>query len=384
MLPQDRLLALVGRIYDAAADSCLWSAVLEDVASVLDGTLVGLMHYDLPSPRAHWEVYIGFDPEYARQYAEYYSSINPWIVRAARLNAEGVESITTSEQLLAVSEFKQTEFYNDFASRYGGVHQIGGIIARRKDWCSAITCLRTPTAGPFGSAEVEILRVLFPHLQRAVQLHRKMADLSGCYRASLDALDRLPAGVILVDDHGRILEANRAAKLILSQNDGLRTDKEGLAAATSNQTKELRSRIAAAALTARGKGVSAGGSIAIVRPSGKRPLGVVMMPASVHAFPPDAREPAVMIFVSDPEAKLRTAPEVLARVYDLTAAESRLAEQLMHGESLVHAAERLGVSHNTARTHLQRIYQKTETTHQGDLVRLLLASPANLSLPEAR
>jgi DNA-binding CsgD family transcriptional regulator len=211
-----------------------------------------------------------------------------------------------------------------------------------------------------------------------------MADLSGCYRASLDALDRLPAGVILVDDHGRILEANRAAKLILSQNDGLRTDKEGLAAATSNQTKELRSRIAAAALTARGKGVSAGGSIAIVRPSGKRPLGVVMMPASVHAFPPDAREPAVMIFVSDPEAKLRTAPEVLARVYDLTAAESRLAEQLMHGESLVHAAERLGVSHNTARTHLQRIYQKTETTHQGDLVRLLLASPANLSLPEAR
>ena len=141
-----------------------------------------------------------------------------------------------------------------------------------------------------------------------------------------------------------------------------------------------RLRTKEAALTARGNGVSAGGSLRIVRPSGKRPLAVVIMPASIHAFPPDAREPTVIVFISDPEAKLQTAPEVLARLYDLTAAESRLAEQLMQGETLVHAAERLGVSHNTARTHLQRIYQKTDTSHQGALVRLLVSSTSQLLL----
>lgn len=88
----------------------------------------------------------------------------------------------------------------------------------------------------------------------------------------------------------------------------------------------------------------------------------------------------MIVFISDPEAKLQTAPEVLARLYDLTAAESRLAEQLMQGETLVHAAERLGVSHNTARTHLQRIYQKTDTSHQGALVRLLVSSTSQLLL----
>jgi DNA-binding CsgD family transcriptional regulator len=209
-----------------------------------------------------------------------------------------------------------------------------------------------------------------------------MAELEGACDTSLDVIDRLPTGVILMDDNGRILEMNRAARQVLSQNDGLTTEKDGLASATSNQTRELRSGIAAAALTARGNGVSAGGSFRILRPSGKRPFALIVMPASVRAFPPDARRPAVIVFVSDPEVKVLAEPGVLARGYGLTAAESRLAEQLMQGESLVHAAERLGVSHNTARTHLQRIYQKTETTHQGDLIRLLLTGPASLSLRE--
>jgi DNA-binding CsgD family transcriptional regulator len=104
------------------------------------------------------------------------------------------------------------------------------------------------------------------------------------------------------------------------------------------------------------------------------------MPASVRAFPQDARGPAVIVFISDPETKVRTVPEVLAQAYDLTAAELRSAEQLVQGETLVHAAERLGASHNTARTHLQKIYQKT-TSHQADLVRCCsqeLSSTADL------
>jgi DNA-binding CsgD family transcriptional regulator len=171
---------------------------------------------------------------------------------------------------------------------------------------------------------------------------------------------------------------NRAAQQILSQNDGLGTEKYGLVASTPNQTRDLRSSIATAALTARGKSVSAGGSLGIARPSGKRPFAVVVMPVSVHAFPPDAREPGAVVFVSDPETKMPQAPEVLRRVYGLTAAEARLAEQLMQGESLLIAAEQLGVSHNTVRTHLQRIYLKTNTSHQGDLVRVLLSGTLRL------
>lgn len=80
----------------------------------------------------------------------------------------------------------------------------------------------------------------------------------------------------------------------------------------------------------------------------------------------------MIVLISDPECSLSTPPELLARVYGLTGAEARLAERLIQCDSLVYAAERLGISHNTARTHLQRIYEKTDTSHQAELTRLLI------------
>jgi len=252
------------------------------------------------------------------------------------------------------------------------------MIVKPERWGCAFACLRPRGKGSFGASEVALVRVLLPHLRHAVQFQRRLAESEGAHRACLDALDSLPIGIILLDDKGLILEMNCEARQILSQGDGLAARKEGLAAATANQTSELRSAIARAALTAQGKGVAPGGSLGISRPSGKRPLSLVAMPVSMLAFSPDAREPAVIVFVSDSESKVKADPEVLARVFGLTGAESRLAEQLMRGETLVHAAERLGISHNTARTHLQRVYGKTGASHQGALVRLLVAGVTGL------
>jgi DNA-binding CsgD family transcriptional regulator len=59
--------------------------------------------------------------------------------------------------------------------------------------------------------------------------------------------------------------------------------------------------------------------------------------------------------------------------------EERFTRRLLQGETVVRAAERLGVSHNTVRTHLQRIFQKTGASHQADLVRLILLSIPGVS-----
>jgi DNA-binding CsgD family transcriptional regulator len=383
VLSEERTLGLIGRIYDSAGDERLWPAFLEDLASAIDGTAPCLIYQDIVARRAGFAIFARGDPELERRYVESYSALdefrNAWL---SRFDCVGPEAIYAGEQLIEPAELRKTEYFNDFLSVHNIVYHLCAPLALHSRWACTLSCHRPANKEPFGCDELGLLRLLFPHLQRAIQLHRKFAELEGHHGASLDALDRLPTGVMLMGDRGQILEANCAAKLILNQNDGLRTDKEGLATSTPSQTRELRSRIAAAALTAQGRGVSAGGSLAIARPSGKRPLAVVIMPASLRAFPSGTGEPAVIVLVSDPESKVRIAPEIVAQVYGLTAAESRLAEQLMQGESLVHAAERLGVSHNTARTHLQRIYQKTGTTHQGDLVRLLLAGPASLSLRE--
>ena len=373
-------LGLVSRIYDAAADARLWPAFLEDFANAIGGGATAIIYYDMTALRATLSVSIRLDPDCERSYLEHYSTVDllrkAWLDRFQQVGPGGV---VTSEGVIEPHQFLRSEYYNEFLLPNRLAHSVFGPIALTKHWASNFTCLREVGKGPFETDAVELLRLLFPHLQQAIKFHRTMADLEGRHRGCLDALDLLPIGVILIDHHGRVSVVNRTGQQVLDQNDGLTTDKEGLRASKASQNKDLANTIAAARCTHQKSGFAAGGTLTISRPSGKRPFVIVVMPVSPSAFPPEARTPSVLVLVSDPEARLEAGHELAANIYGLTTAECRLAEHLMQGETLVEAAERLEITHNTARTHLQRIYAKTETAHQGELLRLLIAGGVRLS-----
>ena len=84
-------------------------------------------------------------------------------------------------------------------------------------------------------------------------------------------------------------------------------------------------------------------------------------------------ERAILV-VTDPERSIRARAEQLRQLFDLTAAEAAVAMQLTEGDGLAAVASRLGVSSSTVRTHLTRIFDKTSTHRQAELVRLLLQS----------
>jgi DNA-binding CsgD family transcriptional regulator len=87
------------------------------------------------------------------------------------------------------------------------------------------------------------------------------------------------------------------------------------------------------------------------------------------------------VFISDPEASLSSPDEIARRVYGLSAAESRVARALVDTGGLERAADQLGISRETARWHLKRIYRKTGTNRQPALVRRLAQVPSRLTLP---
>lgn len=62
---------------------------------------------------------------------------------------------------------------------------------------------------------------------------------------------------------------------------------------------------------------------------------------------------------------------VLTSLFDLTPAEARLATMLSAGLPLNEAAARAGIGLGTARNYLIRIFRKTGTHQQGQLVALL-------------
>jgi DNA-binding CsgD family transcriptional regulator len=63
---------------------------------------------------------------------------------------------------------------------------------------------------------------------------------------------------------------------------------------------------------------------------------------------------------------------VLQRLFDLTAAEARLACSISGGERLGEAAGVLGIKISTARCQLAKLMAKTETRRQAQLVALLV------------
>lgn len=73
--------------------------------------------------------------------------------------------------------------------------------------------------------------------------------------------------------------------------------------------------------------------------------------------------------------------ELAQAIYGLSLSQIKLAALVIDGMDLSHAAEALGITLNTARTHLRRMFDKTKVHSQTALVRLILStsSPANWS-----
>ncbi|MCT7375024.1 nuclear transport factor 2 family protein [Chelativorans salis] len=79
-----------------------------------------------------------------------------------------------------------------------------------------------------------------------------------------------------------------------------------------------------------------------------------------------------VIAIGDQRASSRCLQDA-ALVYRLSPAQARLAKLIVEGHDLVAAAERLGVTVNTARTQLHRMFEKTGVRSQPALVTALLS-----------
>jgi DNA-binding CsgD family transcriptional regulator len=99
----------------------------------------------------------------------------------------------------------------------------------------------------------------------------------------------------------------------------------------------------------------------------------------LSAFPPDrqfgqgADQACAIVFVNDPEQPPCVDNQTLRQLFGLTDAECRVAIALCTGETLAEIAQSLGVRESTIKTHLLKVFEKTNTHRRVHLVKLLLA-----------
>jgi DNA-binding CsgD family transcriptional regulator len=187
--------------------------------------------------------------------------------------------------------------------------------------------------------------------------------------AIAEALDRLSIGVVLVNNNAEVLYMNRAASNIVASGDALIVNRRRLEAVASGETSALRKLISQAGCSSH-DGVRH--AMLLSRRSSLRPLSVIVAPLRRSSAGRASRLPAALIFASDPEVNPEAPEELLIGLYGLTRTEAALAAELLQGRGLAWAAQQLSISINTARTHLKRVFQKTETNRQAELVQLIL------------
>jgi DNA-binding CsgD family transcriptional regulator len=85
--------------------------------------------------------------------------------------------------------------------------------------------------------------------------------------------------------------------------------------------------------------------------------------------------PVAVLLITDPEQSEPASTDLLIQLYGLTPKEAALAAKLSEGKSVEQAAEELTISYETARTHLRRVFGKTETSRQTELLLLMARLP---------
>ncbi|HIJ42545.1 MAG: hypothetical protein QF511_09595 [Rhodospirillales bacterium] len=193
-------------------------------------------------------------------------------------------------------------------------------------------------------------------------------------------LDHFAIGVILLDKGAKVLLLNGAARDIVERDDGLALDHGGssLRVQSPAAASKLKEFIAAAAEKDNPGNSRPAAAMAIPRPSLKPPYPLYVAPLPLCTVC-NTRRASVAVFVSDPGRRHDLSADMISRLYGLAPAEARLVAALVAGRTLKEAAAEIGTTEGTARTTLKRVFAKTGTHSQADLIRRVLTGPAALA-----
>ncbi len=363
-----RLSALIGDIYDAALQPELWTGVMEKAGGFVSGSGASIFSRDSVHRTGNAHYSFGVDPRYEQLYFEKYIKFDP--LNAAYLTL-AVGDVMSNSNVVDRAEFAESRFYQEWARPQGWVDNIFAALERSPTSIAGFVVFRHERDGIADDDARGRLRLLAPHLRRAV-LIGKVIDLKVIEAATFaDALDGLSAGMFLVDASAHMVHANTAGHAILAADDFLRLAGDRLAARDPEIDRVLRD-----VLTAAGNGDAAVGIKGIALPlsarDGERHVAHVLpLTSGARRRAGVATSAAAVLFVHKAALDFPSPPEAIARAYKLTPTELRVLLAIVEIGGAPEVAEALGIGDATVRTHLGRLFEKTGAKRQVDLVKLV-------------
>ncbi len=366
----------IAAIYDCVLDPRGWHTAIATITERFSfhSAALGVLQFGQFSHEL--KVHCGYDEEWIATGDRYMEdSVRLW-GGAARIQNFPLDEPIMASVARPITEWDQFAYWREMLQPRGMIDAVVIGLARERQLVGYLALNRHVSNGPVRPVDLEGLRLVAPHLRRAITISN-LFDLKGVESATFRAvLDGMSPAVVLVDESLRIVHANPAAETMLAAGELMRPVQGRFSLGDQIADEALRAAVTLAGedeaiLTQRGIGIPAttsGGATSVVH----------VLPLARRDGRRNLAQGAVAAILAVPADGVHAPIDAIATLYDLTPAEGQIFASLCRGTSLATTADALGIAKSTARTHLLRIFAKTGCSRQAELVALAARLSLNL------
>ncbi len=356
---------LIDGAYAAALDESLWVPWADRLVGALGGAMGSLVVLDTTTGAVQQLVHLRGSPKVAEQYAAYrLVELDPQMPYALSRPRSGYYLDTDH---LDLSDPKAAEFTRWLTQNCGLSHYMTTVARLGGGRIHAgVSIMRSIADGPTPVEERRKLAAILSQITRAMDLGFIHSEkLLESYWSGVNAGAAEP--VLMLDAEGRVARVTPALRALLASGDGLDIRSGGLRADQVDDDAQLQVVLSRASARISPRA----GAARVGRRGGKPPFVVTAFPLRRPTPVLGPPEPTAIVMVVDPGAAPGPTNPIWREAFGFTPREDELAVLLMAGHSLESAAAVQATTLHTARIHLRRLFAKTGTSRQSDLVRLL-------------
>ncbi|MFS8981045.1 helix-turn-helix transcriptional regulator [Cupriavidus necator] len=363
-------------LYEGILDETAWQSSLARLRDASESMHASLVEFDALNQRFRVSEIHDLNQELVDAYNDHYQAEDPSRTYTRQM-AVGDWYIDSRD--LGQASMTRLPFYREFM--YGfKLSSVMGCLVERKPHQEIYFSLQKPLGHqPYQADDARRLGWAIPHLRQALSLRERTQDATMLGELSAQVLERLPFGLIVFAPDGKVLLSNASGELwvrrLLPSNQG----DPGRQACHDGWrlSRPFRDMLAAAC--------SPGGAIpaqaAHARDDSGHSASVIVLPLPpAHCLARQWQRPTALVAVREAGDAPPLLSGVLRDLYGLTPSEIRLATLLTAGVGLPEASARLAIGHETARSQLKAIFNKTETGTQARLAHLLTELGASVAL----
>lgn len=367
MPDKDLFLQAIDTVYASGLDRDRLPEALNATSCLLGAAGATLEIFDKPAQRLAGFWSAGLPQVSQARYVEHFAALNPRVPMGLRQRAG---DLGWDHQIFDEAAMSRDPFYADFLPALGLRYFISAVLEQTPERLVIVSVQRTRKQGHVDKRGIVLMRRLCPHFQRAHDLTTRLSA-AGDRRGLLEnALDWLTDGVAMLQSDGRIVYANDALRALAQRGDGFRITGCSVEFATADARHRFGNALAAVAHIGDASFDAYPTDFPVARSIGTPAYIVSVRPlAGEQKRDPQHADAVVMLLVHDPLGCNIAAGQMLQELYNLTHAETHLAQALCTGMTTGAYARERHVTLNTVYSHLRRIREKTGCKSVPELIR---------------